>query len=199
MGKLVYGMITSLDGYVEDEYGDFGWGAPADPELHAYINQLAAPVGTYLYGRRMYDTMVFWETALEHPDLAPVEREWALQWQATDKVVFSRTLQEPRSTRTRIEREFDPQAVKRLKEDATRDITIDGPELASHALRAGLVDEVQMIVSPLVLGGGKRFFPPDLRIELELLEERSFEGSGVVVLRYAVKASRPRTETRQGE
>lgn len=183
--KLIYGMIQSLDGYTEDAQGRFGWGAP-DEEVHAYANELAASVGTYLYGRRMYETMVYWETAHAEPGQPPVVLDWARQWQAAEKVVYSRTLAEPRSARTRIERELDPHAVRRLKAGAERDITVNGPELAAQALRAGLVDEIQMIVSPVVVGGGKRFFPEGVRLDLELLEERRF-GSGVVALRYAVR------------
>lgn len=185
MGKLIYGMIQSLDGYTEDERGAFGWGEP-DEEMHAYINELAVPVGTYLYGRRMYETMVYWETAHTLPDEPPVVLEWARQWQAAEKVVYSRTLAEPRSARTRIEREFDPEAVRRMKADTGHDLTVNGPELAAEALRAGLVDELQLIVYPVVVGGGKPFFPDGLRLDLELMEERRF-GGGVVVLRYAVR------------
>lgn len=186
MAKLIYGMLMSLDGYVEDESGDFSWGAPEDDALHAYINELAAPVGTYLYGRRMYETMVFWETAHTLPDLPPVELDWARQWQAAEKVVYSTTLAEPRSARTRIERSFDPDAVRRLVAAAERDVTVDGPQLAAQALRAGLVDEIQMYLNPVVVGGGKPFFPDGVRLNLELIDERRFD-SGVVVLRYAVR------------
>jgi dihydrofolate reductase len=186
MARLIYSMIMSLDGYVEDEHGDFGWGAPEDEQVHAYINQLASPVGTYLYGRRMYETMVYWETAHTIPDQPQVELEWARQWQAAEKIVFSRTLAEPRSARTRIEREFDPNAIRRLKDGATHDLTVDGPELAAQAIRAGLVDEFQPIVCPVVVGGGKRFFPDGVRLNLDLVEQRRF-GSGVVVLRYIVR------------
>ena len=186
MAKLIYSMIMSLDGYVEDERGDFGWGAPEDEGLHSYINELASSVGTYLYGRRMYETMVYWETAHTLPNQPQVELDWARQWQATEKIVYSRTLAEPRSARTRIEREFDPDVVRQLKASAGHDITVDGPELAAQAIRAGLVDELQPIVAPVVVGGGKRFLPEGVRLDLELLEERRF-GNGVVVLRYAVR------------
>lgn len=185
MGKLIYGMIQSADGYTEDEQGNFGWGAP-DEEVHAYVNQLAAPVGTYLYGRRMYETMVYWETAHTLPDQPQVALDWARQWQAAEKIVYSRTLDEPGSARTRVEREFDPGAVRRLKADTAHDITVNGPELAGQALRSGLVDEIQMIVYPVIVGGGKRFFPDGARLALELIEERRF-GTGVVVLRYDVR------------
>jgi dihydrofolate reductase len=188
MAKLIYGMITSLDGYIEDEHGGFGWGAPEDDRVHSYINELASSVGTYLYGRRMYETMVFWETALTIPDQPQFIRDWARQWQAAEKIVYSRTLAEPRSARTQIEREFDPDAVRRLKADTQHDITVDGPELAAQAIRSGLVDEFQMIISPVVVGRGKRFFPDGVRMNLELVEERRF-GNGVVVLRYIVRDS----------
>ncbi|MGZ8376487.1 MAG: dihydrofolate reductase family protein [Gemmatirosa sp.] len=186
MAKLIYGMITSLDGYTEDERGDFGWGAPVDEEVHSYVNALASSVGTYLYGRRMYETMVYWETAYNVADQPSFVLDWARQWQAAEKIVYSRSLAEPRSARTRIEREFDPEMVLRLKASADHDITVNGPELAAHALRAGLVDELQMIACPLIVGGGKRFLPEGVRLRLELLEERRF-GNGVVVLRYAVR------------
>lgn len=186
MAKLIYSMLTSLDGYVEDEEGAFGWGAPADEEVHAFVNEISAPIGTFLYGRRMYETMVYWETAHTLPDQPQVQLDWARQWQATDKIVYSRTLGEPSSARTRIEREFDPGAVARLKAGSDRDIAVAGPELAAQAIRGGLVDEYQQFLSPVVVGGGKRFFPEDVRLELELIEERRF-GSGVVFLRYAAK------------
>jgi dihydrofolate reductase len=185
MGKLIYSMLTSLDGYTEDEQGRFGWGAPEDEEVHSYINALASSLGIYLYGRRMYETMVFWETAHTIPGQPQFVLDWARQWQATEKVVYSRTLARPRSARTRVEREFDPEAVRRLKADAGRDIGVDGPGLAAQAIRAGLVDEYQMIVCPAVVGGGKRFFPDGVRLSLELLEERRF-GSGALILRYGV-------------
>ena len=186
MAKLIYGMIQSLDGYTEDKNGKFGWGAPEDESVHTYVNELASSVGTYLYGRRMYETMVYWETAHELPDEPQFIYDWARQWQAAEKIVYSRTLSEPRSARTRIEREFSPDAIRRLKEDTPHDMTVDGPELAAQAIRAGLVDEFQMIVCPVIVGGGKRFFPDDVRLKLELIEERRF-GNGVVALRYAVR------------
>jgi len=178
-------MLMSLDGYVEDEHGRFGWGAPDDEEVHSYINQLASPVGTYLYGRKMYETMVYWETAHTVPNQPKFVLDWARQWQAAEKIVYSRTLAEPRSTRTRVEREFHPEAVRRLKADVRHDLTVDGPVLAGQALRAGIVDELQLILCPVVVGGGKRFFPDGVRLQLELVEEHRFR-YGVVVLRYAV-------------
>jgi dihydrofolate reductase len=186
MPRLIYSMIMSLDGYTEDERGGFGWGAPDDEEVHSYVNELASSFGTYLYGRRMYETMVYWETAHTVPDQPQFVLDWARQWQAAEKIVYSRTLAELRSARTRIEREFDPDAVRRLKASAENDITVDGPELAAHAIRAGLVDEFQMIVCPVVVGGGRRFFPDGVRLELELVEERRFR-KGVVVLRYVIR------------
>jgi dihydrofolate reductase len=186
MARLIYSMLTSLDGYTEDANGKFGWGAPADAEVHTYINELGSSVGTYLYGRRMYETMVYWETADTIPDQPPFVLEWARQWKAAEKIVYSRTITEPRSARTRIEREFDAASVRRLKESVEDDISVDGPALAAHALRAGLVDEIHMIVCPVVVGGGKRFFPDGVRLGLDLLEERRFV-NGVAALRYAVR------------
>jgi dihydrofolate reductase len=185
MARLIYGMLQSLDGYTEDARGGFGWAAP-DEAVHACANELGASVGTYLYGRRMYETMLYWETAHTLPDQPTVALGWARQWQAAEKVVYSRTLAEPRSARTRIERAFEPDAVRRLKAEADRDIAVAGPGLAAAVLRAGLVDELQMIVFPVVVGGGTRFLPDGVRLDLELMEERRFE-SGVVVLRYAVR------------
>ncbi len=185
MGKLIYSMIMSLDGYVEDAQGDFSWGAPEDEELHAYINALVAPVGTYLYGRRMYEVMVYWETVHTLPDQPQVVLDWARQWQAAEKVVFSTTLAAPRSARTRIERRFDPDAIRRLKAEAEHDITVDGPELAAQAIRAGLVDELHLIVCPVIVGGGKRFFPEGARLDLRLVSKRPFR-NGVVALQYDV-------------
>jgi len=185
MAKLIYIMHTSLDGYVEDAHGDFGWNPPSE-EVNSYINELTAPVGTYLYGRRMYEAMVYWERAYADHDLPPYLLDWARQWQAAEKIVYSRTLAEPSSAQTRIVREFDPDAVRRLKAEAEKGITVNGPGLAAHALRAGLVDELQMIVCPVVVGGGKRFFPDGVRLNLELIEARAFP-NGVVGLRYAVR------------
>jgi dihydrofolate reductase len=175
----------SVDGYVEDEHGRFGFLQP-DEELSSYVNQLTSSVRTHLYGRRMYETMVYWETAHTLPDQSQVELDWARQWQEAEKIVYSRTLAEPRSKRTRIEREFDPEVVRRLKADVRHDIVVAGPELAAQALRAGLVDEIHMFVSPVVVGGGKRFFPDGVGLKLELVDEHRFR-SGAVLLRYAVR------------
>ncbi|MEO6062544.1 MAG: dihydrofolate reductase family protein [Thermoflexales bacterium] len=185
MAKLIYLMFTSLDGYTEDARGDFGWGAP-DEVVHAFANELAASVGTYLNGRKMYEIMVYWETAHSEPNQPKVMLDFARQWQAAEKIVFSRTLAEPRSARTRIVREFDPGLIRRLKAEAKKDMSIDGPELAGQAIKAGLVDEIQMILCPVMIGGGKRFLPEGVRLDLELFEERRFD-NGMVYVRYAVR------------
>jgi dihydrofolate reductase len=186
MANLIYSMLTSLDGYTEDVNGRFGWGAPEDEEVHTSINQLGSSLGTHLYGRRMYETMVYWDTAHTVPNQPAFVLDWARQWQAAEKIVYSRTLAEPRSARTSIEREFDADAVRRLKADAERNIAVAGPELAAQAIRAGLVDEFQMIVCPVVVGSGKRFFPDGVRLDLKLVEERRFR-KGVIILRYTVR------------
>ncbi|WP_257667016.1 dihydrofolate reductase family protein [Parapedobacter tibetensis] len=185
--KLIYSMLISLDGYTEDEYGKFGWAAPEDEEVHSYINELGSSIGIYLYGRRIYETMVYWETAHTIPDQPKFILDWARQWQATEKIVYSKTLSEPISAHTRIEREFDPDAVRLLKAKAEHDIAVAGPELAAQALKAGLVDELQLIVCPVIVGGGKRFFPDGMRLGLELIGEHRF-GNSVMVLRYAVRS-----------
>jgi dihydrofolate reductase len=184
MAKLIYSAISSLDGYTADTEGNFDWAAP-DDEVHAFVNDLERPIGTYLYGRRMYETMAYWETAHTLDDQRPVMRDFAAIWQKADKVVYSRTLEAPSSARTRIERELDPEAVRQMKAAAERDISVGGPELAGQAMKAGLVDECQLFLTPVVVGGGNRFLPDDVRLQLELLDERRF-GNGVVYLRYRV-------------
>jgi dihydrofolate reductase len=181
MARLIYSAITSLDGYVADEAGSFDWSMP-DDEVHAIVNDRMRPVGTHLYGRRLYDVLVAWET-MDTADEPRVVQDFAQLWRAADKVVYSRTLDSPSSARTRIERDFDPAAVGRMKQAATADLVIGGPELAGQALRAGLVDEVELFVSPVVVGGGTRALPDSLRLELDLLDLRRF-GNGVVHLRY---------------
>src|SRR5438876_519105 len=166
MGKLIYSMITSLDGFIEDANGKFDWAAP-DDEVHAFVNDLERPVGTYLYGRRMYETMVFWETV---EDESPAIRDFAEIWRAADKIVYSKTLEAVSSARTRIERDFDAEAVRQLKETAAQDLTVGGPALAAQAIKAGLVDEYQFFFVPVLIGGGKRALPEGVRAELELLE-----------------------------
>lgn len=184
MAKLICTAQTSLDGYIADEKGDFGWAEP-DAEVHAFINDMERPAGTYLYGRRLYETMVFWATAPTEGDESPVAMDYAKIWQAADKIVYSTTLEAPRSPRTRIERTFDPAAVRALKAKSTRDLTIGGPGLAAHAFQAGLVDEVRVLIYPQIVGSGTRLLPDGFRSSLRLLEGRRF-GSDVIFLRYAV-------------
>jgi dihydrofolate reductase len=182
MAKLIYSAIASLDGYVEDEHGKFEWAAP-DAEVHAFVNDLERPIGVYLYGRRMYETMVFWETAGAGSDEPAVIRDFAEIWRAADKIVYSRTLQTVASARTRIERDLDMDAIRRLKETSGPDISIGGAELAGQAIAAGLVDELHLLLGPVVVGGGKRALPDNVRAQLELIDERRFR-SGVVHLHY---------------
>jgi dihydrofolate reductase len=182
MAKLIYSAITSLDGYIADEDGNFDWAMP-DEEVHTFVNDLERPVGTYLYGRRMYEVMVGWETADTLADQRPVMRDFAAIWQAADKVVYSRTLETVASARTRIERDFDPEAVRQMKAAAGRDLTVGGPDLAAEAFKAGLVDECHLFLAPMVVGGGTQSLPDNVRLKLELLDERRF-GNGMVHLRY---------------
>jgi dihydrofolate reductase len=185
MANLIYSAITSLDGYVEDETGTFDWAEP-DEEVHAFINDLDRPIGTYLYGRRMYETMVGWET---DPTLAAQSdrmRDFAELWQAADKVVYSKTLEAASTARTRIERDFDPDAVRQMKASAGSDLIVGGPDLAAHAFQAGLVDVCHLFLVPIVVGRGKRSLPEDVRLDLELRDIRDF-GSGTVYLNYRTK------------
>jgi dihydrofolate reductase len=179
MGRLIYSTIASLDGYIEDRNGKFDWAAP-DEEVHRFVNDLERPIGTYLYGRRMYETMVYWETV--HDQAAHIQ-DYAEIWRAADKIVYSKSLDAVSSDRTRLERSFEPDAVQRLKSGGN--ISVGGAALASEALRAGLVDEYQTFVAPFVVGGGKRALPDDIQLDLELLDERRF-GNGTVYLRYGV-------------
>jgi dihydrofolate reductase len=185
MAKLIYSAITSLDGYVADENGNFDWAAP-DEEVHRFVNDLERPIGTYLYGRRIYETMVYWETAHTLPDQPPFIQDFAGIWRAADKIVYSKTLDTPSSARTRIERDFDPDAVRRMKASADRDISVGGADLAAQAIKAGLVDEYHLFLTPIIVGGGKQSLPDNVRLELELLDERRF-GDGVVHLHYRTK------------
>jgi dihydrofolate reductase len=182
--KLIYSAITSLDGFVADEEGNFDWAAP-DEELHAFVNELERHATTYLYGRRMYEVMVAWETMATSAAEAPVLRDYASIWRAADKIVYSRTLETVSSSRTRLERDFDPDAVRRMKADAGRNITVGGPQLAAQAIRAGLVDEIHLFVTPVLVGGGNRALPSDFGVKLHLLDERRF-GNGVVHLHYRI-------------
>ncbi|GIJ46797.1 deaminase [Virgisporangium aliadipatigenens] len=184
MGRLIATGITSLDGYVNDDSGNFDWAAP-DAQVHAFVNERERNTRTHLYGRRMYETMRYWETA-GGPDEPAVEREWAELWRGLDKIVYSSTLDSVQTSRTRLERSFDPAAVRALKEAATHDLGIGGAGLAAEAFRAGLVDVVQQYVSPVVVGGGTRFLPEKVRLELELTDEVRF-GNGVVFLEYRVR------------
>jgi dihydrofolate reductase len=181
MAKLIYSAIASLDGYVADEEGKFGWAEP-DEEVHAFVNDLSRPVGTFLIGRRMYDVLLAWEN-LQLADQPAVMQDFAEIWRAADKIVYSRTLESAASDRTRIERDFDPDAVRQLKATADRDLAVGGAELAAQAFAAGLVDECHLVLAPIVVGGGTKALPEGLRLELELLDERRF-GSGMVFLQY---------------
>jgi dihydrofolate reductase len=181
MAKLIYSAITSLDGYVADESGNFDWAEP-DEEVHTFVNDLQRPVGTYLLGRRLYEVMLYWETIVLAGQPLFVQ-DFAEIWKAADKIVFSKTLDTVSSARTRIERDFDPEAVRQMKAAAGRDITVGGPDLAAHAFRARLVDELQLFLAPVLVGGGKQSLPDDVRVKLELLDERRF-GNGMVYLRY---------------
>jgi dihydrofolate reductase len=182
MARLIYAAITSLDGYNEDAEGNFDWGAP-DEEVLSFVNELERPVGTYLYGRRMYQTMLYWETAQALAGQPPGARDFAQLWQAADKIVYSRSLETVSTARTRLEREFEPKVIQEMKAASDRDITVGGPGLAAQAFQAGLVDECQLFLTPVVVGGGKPSLPSNVRLELELLSERRFR-SGVVFLRY---------------
>jgi dihydrofolate reductase len=183
MARLIYSAIASLDGYVEDAAGNFDWAAPGE-EVHAFVNDLERPLGTYLYGRRMYETMVVWET-MRTEDEPAVIGDFAAIWRAADKIVYSRTLEEASSARTRIEADFDPAAIRRIKASAASDVGVGGADLAGQALGAGLVDELHLFVVPAVVGGGKRSLPAGLNLELELLDQRRFD-NGTVFLRYGV-------------
>ena len=185
MAKLIYSAIASLDGYVADESGNFDWAAP-DNEVHTFVNDLERKVGTYLYGRRMYEVMRYWETTQAVADRHPVEMDYARIWRAADKIVYSKTLKTVSSARTRIERAFDPDAIRQMKASAERNISVGGPDLAAQAFGAGLVDECHLFVAPIVVGGGKPALPKGVRVKLELLDECSFEG-GMVYLRYGTR------------
>ena len=192
MAKLIYTAITSFDGYTEDDRGQFEWAQP-DDEVHAFANELAHPVGTYLFGRRMYETMSWWETVDTDPVQNAVVHDFAEHWLATDKIVYSRTLEEASTARTRIERDFDPDAIRALKETATADIGIGGPELAGQALVAGLVDEVHLLLNPIIVGSGKPALPDRFRTELELIDEHRF-GNGVLHVGYRIAPAAPPTD-----
>jgi dihydrofolate reductase len=182
MARLIYSAIMSLDGYIADADGNIEWAAP-DEEVHAFVNELERPVGTYLYGRRMYETMRSWETAHTLAGQSAVSLDFARIWQAADKIVYSTTLQGADTARTRVERDFDPDQVRKLKEAVSRDLTVGGPHLAAQAIAAGLVDEYQLFLVPAVVGGGTRALPDRVRLDLALADERRF-ANGTVYLRY---------------
>jgi dihydrofolate reductase len=182
VARLIYAANTSLDGYLADERGDINWSAPSE-EVFGFWTDFQRPIGTYVYGRGMYESMVYWENPSTGGDQPAAAPEFAEIWQAADKIVYSRTLQAPSSARTRIERDFDPAAIRRLKESSDRDITIGGADLAGQAMAAGLVDECHLVIAPVIIGGGKRALPDAVRVQLELLDERRFK-NGAVHLRY---------------
>jgi dihydrofolate reductase len=185
MGRLIYSAIASLDGYIEDAGGKFDWAAPSD-EVHRFVNDLERPAGTHLYGRRMYEMMIVWETDPSLAAASPVTRDFAEIWQAADKIVYSRTLPAVYTSKTRIERDFIPYKLRQLKAAATHDLLIGGPGLAAHAFRSGLIDECHLFLVPVIVGGGKKFLPDNIRLALELLEEQRF-GNGTLFLRYRVR------------
>jgi dihydrofolate reductase len=182
LGRLVYSTIASLDGYIEDAQGRFDWAKP-DDEVFGFLNDLERSFGTGLYGRRMYEVMVYWETAPTDESVAPLERDFAQMWRAQEKVVYSSTLQSASSTRTRIERRLDPETVRGLKQSTPKDISISGATLAGQAISAGLVDELHLSVAPIIVGGGKPWLPKGVNVNLELIDFHRF-ASGFVFLRY---------------
>ena len=185
MARLIYGVLASLDGYTADEQGNFDWAAP-DEEVHRFVNELERPIGTYLYGRRMYEVMLYWETAHEAADQPDYIREYADIWQGADKVVYSTTLQTASSARTRIEPAFDAETIRQLKASTDHDISVGGPHLAAQAITAGLVDEFHFFIAPIAVGGGNPALPDNARIEVELVDQHRF-GSGMVHLHYRTK------------
>ena len=187
MAKLLYLTPSSLDGYIADETGDLDWLAP-DEEGFAFITDLLRPIGTYLYGRKMYQTMAVWETPNVIPDVTPDMLEFAKVWQSAAKIVYSKSLDTVSTAKTRLEREFDPQAIRDLKAQSPHDLSVGGPNIAAQAIRAGLVDEYHLFITPIMIGRGKRVLPTDVWIKLELLDERHFP-NGMVSLRYRPQTS----------
>ena len=183
MAKLIYSALTSLDGYVADRDGNFDWAEP-DEEVHTFVNDLERTVGTFLLGRRMYEVLVAWET-METADEPPVIQDYAEIWRAADKIVYSSTLSAVSSSRTKLERSFNPDAVRRMKAHDERDLSVGGPTLAAEAIRAGLVDEIRLFLTPVLVGGGRASLPDDVRVPLELMDERRFR-NGTAYLRYVV-------------
>jgi dihydrofolate reductase len=185
MAKLIYSTIASLDGYIADEEGKFDWAAP-DEEVHTFINDLARPVGTYLLGRRMYEVLAYWDDPPGLDEQPSFVQEFTELWQGADKVVYSKTLETARKARTRIERDFDAEAIRQLKAQSDRDLAVGGPDLAAQAIRAGLVDDYQLFVVPVIVGAGTQALPRDARIDLELVDERRFR-NGTVFLHYRTR------------
>lgn len=188
MARLIYAAFTSLDGHVADETGNFDWAELGD-EVHAFINSRERQIGTYLFGRKMYETMAVWETPDMLPHLTPAVLEFAPIWQAAEKIVYSTTLQRVTTAKTRLERRFEADVVRDLKAGATRDIAVGGPTLAAHAIRAGLVDEYHLLIAPIIAGGGNPYLPGKVSVKLELLDERRFD-NGMVHVRYRAKSRR---------
>jgi dihydrofolate reductase len=185
MGKLIYSMITSLDGYAKAAEGDLGNGAE-DEEVHTFIGDAFRNVGTFLYGRRMYETMVFWETVDAQTDVPPYIVQYADGWKAAEKIVYSTTLETVSSAKTRVERTFDPDAIRRLKAESDHDLSVDGPNLAAQAIAAGLVDEYHLFITSSVVGGGTRFFPDGVRLDLDLFAQRAFD-NGLIYAGYRAR------------
>jgi len=187
MAKLIYDAFTSLDGYVADENGNFEWAELLDEEVHAFINNRERQIGTYLFGRKMYETMAVWETPDVIPHLPAAALEFAPIWQAAEKIVYSRTLQTVSTAKTRLERKFEAEVVRELKAGAIRDVAVGGPTLAAHAIRAGLVDEYHLLIAPIIAGSGNPYLPRKVPVKLELLDERRFDNA-MVHFRYGAKS-----------
>ncbi|MFW9854171.1 MAG: dihydrofolate reductase family protein [Candidatus Thorarchaeota archaeon] len=185
MTKLIYSMITSLDGYIEDKEGKFDWAVP-DVKVHSFINNLQRPIGTYLYGRLLYETMAVWETMHSLPELKPEMLDFSELWRGANKIVYSKTLEKVSTSKTRIERNFDPEMIIEMKTRLGHDILVGGPNLAAQALKEGLIDEIHLFVCPVLVGGGKKFFPINVRLDLELMNERCFS-NGMIYVQYRNK------------
>lgn len=186
MAKLIYfTAVMSLDGYIEDQEGNIDFALPTE-EVLRFVYDFLRPVGTYLFGRRLYETMAVWETDPSLAETGPHMQDYAQIWKATDKIVYSKSLETAYTTRTRIERDFVPEAVRQMKASAAQTMLVGGAELAAQAFKAGLVDECHMVLAPVVLGGGKHGLPRDTRLNLELLDERRFD-NGMVYLGYRTK------------
>jgi dihydrofolate reductase len=189
MANLIFVANTSLDGYTEDKDGKFDWTEPSD-ELFKFVTNVVRAARTHLYGRRMYETMMVWETDPNLAAASPLMRDFADIWQAANKIVYSRTLETISTRKTQLEQMFDPEAIRQLKATGEHDILIGGPELAAHAFRAGLIDECHLFLIPILVGGGKPALPDNVRLGLELLTERRFR-NGAVYLRYRTSREEP--------